>query len=81
MRFSRFSYHVTQSNENIQNIAGSFLGCINLGNIIKDINTNMNILNYIMSQIGYFRDFYKMMSMICLKKKMTTKTKKVINTM
>ena len=43
--FPGFSRPVTQLDENIQDIPSSPLGRIDLGNIMKDVDTNMNILN------------------------------------
>lgn len=42
--FPRFSRPVIQLDENIQDVPSSPLGRIDLGNIMKDVDTNMDIL-------------------------------------
>ena len=42
--FPGFSRPVTKPDENTQNVPSSPLGRINLGDIMKDIDTNMDIL-------------------------------------
>ena len=42
--FPRFSHLVTKLDENIQDVPSSFFDRLDLGDIMKDIDTNMDIL-------------------------------------